>query len=90
MTEFLALEFDNGNSLFVTSEHPIWRGGDTFSPVGELRIGDAVFTHVEGGWDTARVTSIRARRVPEHVLVYNIEVEKYHTYIAGGVGAHYC
>lgn len=88
VTEYLAVEFDNGAHLFVTNEHPIWGGEDIFTPAGELGRGDTVAALHKGGWKLIWVDSVKKIRFPDRVLVYNLEVEKYRTYIAEGIGVH--
>ena len=88
VTELLAIDFGRNNPLMVTREHPIWRGGHTFSPAVELSIGDEVCAFEIGGWKMVKVSSIHTRRFPDRIRVYNLGVEIYHTYIAGGIGVH--
>jgi predicted lipid-binding transport protein (Tim44 family)/intein/homing endonuclease len=70
----------------TTGDHPIGLGEGRFRPAGELRSGDRV-TRWEGG----RLIEVKVRRVGAFAgkgLVFNLEVEGPHTFIAEGVVVH--
>lgn len=71
----------NGN-LKVTANHII-RVNDNWKEAGSVRIGD-VLTDNNGG--QVKISSIEWQR--GKFTVYNLEVDKYHTYFAGGVWVH--
>jgi hypothetical protein len=70
------------NQLFVTPEHRIFVNG-TWRQIGEAEVGDwlldAQGNHVE-------IKTIERRHAL--VRVYNLQVEKYHTFIANGIYVH--
>jgi len=71
----------NGH-LRVTANHPVYSEGK-WTEIGKLKVGDALLDHKGNPYP---ITSIQ--KVKEHVKVYNLEVNPYHTYIAGGVVVH--
>lgn len=71
--------------LHTTPEHPIWRGGDEFTPAGLLMPGDKVKIW-EGG--KVKQTSIIKLEQGGAETVYNLEVEGPHTFIADGFIVH--
>jgi hypothetical protein len=77
----LALANGSAEHLVVTPEHPFWREGSGFVPVAALYPGDSVRT-ADG---VARVESIAT--LPQHITVYNFEVETAHTYFVGKTAA---
>lgn len=71
----------NGH-LRVTPNHPVYADG-RWVEIGLLRVGDQL---VNADGRREPITSIE--RILEPVTVYNIEVNPYHTYVAGGIIAH--
>jgi hypothetical protein len=67
--------------LTVTPEHPFWREGMGWTGAGQLLPGE----HVRTAGGAARVVSMRS--LPEPITVYNLEVEKAHTYFVGVTSA---
>ncbi|MFC1704650.1 polymorphic toxin-type HINT domain-containing protein, partial [Candidatus Omnitrophota bacterium] len=68
--------------LKVTKNHPVYSNGK-WVEIGTLTIGDELFNRDS---KPVRITSIKEVREPTEV--YNLEVNPYHTYIAGGIVAH--
>jgi RHS repeat-associated protein len=84
-TELLDLELawpGGGETLRVTSEHPIWVKGEGWVEAGSLRSGDHIASADAGGWAT--VQSLRGP--PGKETVYNLSVAKSHTYFVGSGG----
>lgn len=81
----LALE-DNGEGvsdvLHLTSGHPLYERTRGWTPAGNLRPGDEIFTS-RGGW--ARVGN--GTWIETAQLVYNLEVDGAHGYFVGDIGA---
>lgn len=75
------ISFDNGESLGVTYQHPIYSttAGD-WKLAGELKVGDQVLT--KGG--EATVTSSAKKEGAE--TVYNLEVKELHNFLVGELG----
>jgi hypothetical protein len=72
---------DHVEHLVVTPEHPFWREGSGFVGVSDLVPGDLVRT-------AAGVTRVRSlASLPQHITVYNFEVETAHTYFVGKTAA---
>jgi len=70
------------NSLEVTPEHKIYVNGK-WQYAGNIKIGD-ILIGING---SQKIYSIERKRT-RNVLVYNIVVNKYHTYFAGGYFVH--
>jgi len=86
VTEFFKHKVDkylivNGH-LKVTENHPVYSNGEWIE-IGKLKIGDKLADY-KGKPET--ITSIK--EVKKKVTVYNLEVNPYHTYIAGGILVH--
>ena len=69
-------------SLKVTENHPVYSEGQ-WVEIGTLEVGDELL-NAQG--ELTIITSIQ--RVKEKAQVYNLEVNRYHTYIAGGIVVH--
>jgi len=69
-------------SLRVTPNHPVFVEG-TWKDAGDLTVGDSLLS-TDG--KTVKVASIE--KIRERIPVYNIEVDRYHTYFAGDVLVH--
>lgn len=70
------------NSLRVTPNHPMWIEG-VWKQAGELKVGDKLL-NIDG--KIVRVGSIE--KIYDRIPVYNLEVDKYHTYFADGILVH--
>ena len=68
--------------LKVTGNHPVYSKG-RWVEVGRLKIGDAL---MNARGTPEPIASIQ--QVTGPVKVYNLEVNPYHTYIAGGIVVH--
>lgn len=71
----------NGN-LKVTANHII-RVGDSWKEAGSVQIGDVLMS--DRG-EQVKISGVEWQR--GKFTVYNLEIEKYHTYFAGGVWVH--
>lgn len=71
----------NGD-LKVTANHFMWVN-NSWKQAGSIQIGDAL---VDSQDKKVSVSSVEWQRAGVHV--YNLEIEKYHTYFAGGVWVH--
>jgi RHS repeat-associated protein len=67
--------------LRTTEDHPFWVEGEGWVGASHLQPGKAV-VQADGLWGV--VAGTRAEDHPEGVMVYNFQVEGYHTYFAGG------
>jgi predicted lipid-binding transport protein (Tim44 family) len=73
--------------LHVTEEHPFYVGAGTFKTIESLHVGDAIYSFDGAGhFVSQRLLAMERRK--EHVIVYNLEVDSPHTYIAGGIAVH--
>jgi len=70
------------NKLQITMNHRLLVNG-TWKYAGEIEIGDTLLTN-----DGAREKVASLKFVPKWTLVYNIELDKYHTYFADGIYVH--
>ena len=70
------------NRIKATSNHPVFHKG-RWVDIGLLNIGDEL-TKVDGSKE--KITSIE--KIKEPVMVYNLEVNPYHTYYADNILAH--
>ncbi len=68
--------------LKVTDNHPVYSNGK-WVEAGELKVGDKL---VSAKGEAETITSIK--EVKRKAKVYNLEVNPYHTYIAGGIVVH--
>ncbi len=71
----------NGH-LKVTPNHPVYSDGK-WVQIGSLKVGDSLLDS-EG----KPLTIASIQEIQEKVKVYNLEINPYHTYIAGGVVVH--
>jgi len=70
------------DKLQITINHRLLVNG-IWKRAGEIKIGDTLLT---SNATKEKVTSLKF--VPEWTLVYNIELDKYHTYFANGIYVH--
>lgn len=71
----LLLQFDSGDSIETTSEHPFFLDEGDWAEAGELRVGQTV-----ANLDGEPVTISAIVRLSEPTTVYNFEVAGTHTY----------
>lgn len=74
-------DFDNGISIKSTPNHPFYTKSG-FLEIGNLNIGDSV---IDSNGDEIALISVE--NIGQHI-VYNIEVDAHHTYIANGIRVH--
>jgi len=73
--------FSNGVSIKSTPNHPFYtRNG--FVEIGNLKVGDTVIDS-----NNNEISLISVENIGQHI-VYNIEVDEHHTYIANGIRVH--
>jgi len=75
-----------GGSFLATEDHPISLGEGRFRPAGELRLGDRI-----ARWKDGRLAVEKVQRIDSGLkegLVFNLEVDGHHTFIAEGVVVH--
>ena len=77
----LKLTFSNGETIETTKEHPFYVAGKGFVPAGEMGIGTSIVTRAGPG------VHLVASVVGEAQKVFNFEVEDFHTYFVGCLGA---
>jgi type II secretory pathway pseudopilin PulG len=70
------------NKLKVTPNHPIYSEGKVVN-IGSLKLGDKL---LNSQGRPEEITSIK--EIKKNVWVYNLEVNPYHTYVAGGFVVH--
>jgi hypothetical protein len=85
-----ALRASNGETLWVTPEHPIYLPAeDRYVPAGTLETGSRLLA-LTGAQETTSVIGLRYR-APEPtrpVTVYDLTVARFHNYFAGGLLVH--
>lgn len=77
-SEYLIVNKD----LKVTDNHPVYSNGK-WKEMGSLKVGDSL---VKSDGSSLNITSIT--QVWHKTKVYNLEVNPYHTYVAGGIVVH--
>jgi hypothetical protein len=82
--EYLYVEFSDGRNTGVTGNHLYWAGGKVFKAIESLEY-SLKLTH-EDRWTRCRIRI--KERIKESVMVYNLEIDIYKTYIANGDGVH--
>lgn len=70
------------NYLKVTANHPVYHEGK-WMEIGKLKVGDNILNSKGEPEPILSVKEIRGE-----TTVYNLEVNPYHTYVAGGIVAH--
>ena len=82
-TKILIHLFIDDQEITTTPEHPFWMPGKGWIPAKKLRAGDDVQLH---SGEHEQITSVRRENLTEPVMVYNFEVEEFHTYFVGSSG----
>ena len=82
--EILHLYTDEGD-IDTTANHPFYVIGKGWVAAGDLAVGDKVF-NLDG--TTSVVLGSAIEKLDEPVLVYNLEVEDFHSYFVGCVPKH--
>lgn len=75
-----------GVTLHVTAEHPFYVGGGTFKTLEALRVNDAIMVFDGQALRPATIAAIETVRAPQ--LVYNLQTDAPHTFLASGVAVH--
>ncbi len=75
--------FVGEEEIETTVEHPFYVEGTGFVSAGELRKGDIIRT---SDGENLPVDKVEIEPLKEPVLVYNFEVEDFHTYYVSGLG----
>ena len=83
--EILEVETDVA-TLVTTRAHPIWMGGEIYRDAGDLKAGDTILRYVDGKIHPAIVSQLRHRT--ERQMVFNLEVETVHTFVASNFVVH--
>ena len=81
--EILHLETSDGGTIDTTANHPFYVDGKGWVAAGDLVVGDTLVT-VDG--DEVEVTDLQLEKLAEPILVYNLEVEDFHTYFVSEYG----
>ena len=81
--EILHVLTSDGETIDTTTNHPFYVENKGWVAAGDLEIGDTLVT-ADG--DEVEVTDIEIEKLDEPVLVYNLEVEDFHTYFVGEYG----
>ncbi len=79
---FVDTYLEINNSLKVTPEHIVYLNG-RWQPIGTAHIGDSL---VNADGQTVTIFSVRERHLADSV--YNLSIDKYHTFIADNVYVH--
>ncbi len=69
-------------TIDTTTNHPFYVEDKGWVAAGDLEIGDILYS-VDG--DTVEVADIEIEKLAEPIIVYNIEVDDFHTYFVGDV-----
>ncbi|MDE5778261.1 MAG: hypothetical protein K2I10_07165, partial [Lachnospiraceae bacterium] len=75
--------FIGSEEIETTEEHPFYVEGVGFVPASELRAGDIIRT---SDVENLPIDRVETEELEEPVLVYNFEVEDFHTYYVSGLG----
>lgn len=73
----------DGDTIDTTTNHPFYVEDKGWVAAGNLEIGDILVT-ADG--DEVEVADIEIEKLAEPILVYNLEVEDFHTYFVGEYG----
>ena len=81
--EILHVSTYDGETIDTTTNHPFYVEEKGWVAAGNLEIGDTLIT-ADG--DEVEVTDLELEKLAEPILVYNLEVEDFHTYFVGEYG----
>ena len=81
--EILHVSTSDGETIVTTTNHPFYVEEKGWVAAGNLEIGDTLIT-ADG--DEVEVTDLELEKLAEPILVYNLEVEDFHTYFVGEYG----
>ena len=82
---YLLVTTEDGREIKVTGDHRVYQGKN-YKRIGLLKPGDVLFAQENDILKPIKIKSIVSKK--EIVDIYNIKVEKLHTYFAQGVLAH--
>ena len=82
-TDVLIHIFINDEEVKATPAHPFWAMGKGWIEAGHLKIGDKLLL---SSGQAVEISFISKESLNEPVLVYNFEVEDWHTYFVSDVG----
>jgi hypothetical protein len=80
--ESLIVKFEDGRTTHTHALHPYWVQNDVFEPIFKL---DWVW-HWDNGWKRVAIQEKTTQTTP--LMLYNLEVDVFRTYIANGDGVH--
>ena len=81
--EILHVSTSDGETIDTTANHPSYVEEKGWVAAGDLVVGDTLVT-VDG--DEVEITDLQLEKLAEPILVYNLEVEDFHTYFVGEYG----
>ena len=81
--EILHVSTSDGETIDTTTNHPFYVEEKGWVAAGDLVVGDTLVT-VDG--DEVEITDLQLEKLAEPILVYNLEVEDFHTYFVGEYG----
>ena len=81
--EILHVSTSDGETIDTTTNHPFYVEYKGWVAAGDLVVGDTLVT-VDG--DEVEITDVQLEKLAEPILVYNLEVEDFHTYFVGEYG----
>lgn len=81
--EILHVSTSDGETIDTTTNHPFYVEDEGWVAASDLEIGDKLVT-ADG--NEVEVTDVEIEKLSEPVLVYNLEIEDYHTYFVGEYG----
>ena len=81
--EILHVSTSDGETIDTTTNHPFYVEEKGWVAAGDLVVGDTLVT-VDG--DEVEVTDLQLEKLAEPILVYNLEVEDFHTYFVSEYG----
>jgi prepilin-type N-terminal cleavage/methylation domain-containing protein len=82
---YLVIKAEDGRELKVTPNHPLFNG-KAFEEAGNLKAGDYLYALEGNKLRALRIISLERKDISTDV--YNIEVDKYHSYFSEGILAH--
>jgi hypothetical protein len=75
--------FENDAYTITTKQHRYWAGGKDFVSIEDLK---HVLFWNNGGWEKLMIRDAYVVKKP--IVLYNLTVQKYQTYLANGHGVH--
>ena len=81
--EILHVSTSDGETIDTTTNHPFYVEEKGWVAAGDLEVGD-ILVNADG--NEVEVTNLELEKLAEPILVYNLEVEDFHTYFVGEYG----